>query len=97
MDMRGLRLTLESALKHLLRGDVLSTIKLYDSTIIKRIGVARQRAFRPQTRFGDVQVSACARGHFRNARVLFNQGAELQARFAKTTASELLVGALESA
>jgi hypothetical protein len=49
MDVSGLGLSLQSAFKHLLGGDVLPSIKFNYAAVVQRIRVSRKHAFRPQT------------------------------------------------
>ena len=48
----------QSALKHFLRGHVFATVKLDHSSVIQRVGIARQNAFCAHSRIGNGQVGA---------------------------------------
>ena len=93
--VRRVRLALESALEHLLRGDVIAAVKLNHAAVIERFGVARERALRAQTVLRDHEVGTRARRHLGHACVLLNELAEEDARLRETTARKLLVRALE--
>ncbi len=96
MNVRSFGFALQCSFKHFLRGHVFAAIKFDYATIIKRVGIAGQYAFRSQTRIRNSEIGARARRYFRNLKVFLEQRAKLIACFAEATASKFFVRSLES-
>jgi hypothetical protein len=72
MDVRGFGFAPQSSLKQLLSRHIIAAVQFNYTAIIKRVCIARQSQFRPQTRFGDGKISARPRGNFRYRRVFLD-------------------------
>src|SRR5690242_15738553 len=95
MNVRRFGLALECPFKHLLCGNVLTAIELDDATIVKRVSIARENAFSPQSRLRNRQIRARASCDFRDLRILVYQNSKLIPRFSKTASNKLPVRTLE--
>ena len=96
MNVRCLRFALECSFEHLLRGHILAAVQFDYAAIVKRVGVARQHAFRSQPGFRDCQVCASAGGYFRNLRILVDEDPKLVASLSKASSYKLFVSTFES-
>src|SRR2546428_7329700 len=95
--MGGLRFASKCSLKKLLGCDIVAAIQLNDTSVVKGIGIARQRQFCAQSCLGHSKISPSASRHFGNRGILLYQAAKQIARFGKTPAGKLLMRGFEGA
>ena len=82
---------LEGTLKHFLRRDILASVQFNNSAVIKRVRIARQNAFRSQTRLCNGEIGTSASSYLCNLRVFVYENSKLIAGFSEPTSCKLLV------
>src|ERR1044072_978277 len=96
MNVCCFRFALQSSFEHLLRRDILASIKFHHTAVIKRIGIAWKNAVSAQARLRDREIRARASCDFRYLRVLVQENSKLIPRFSKPASYKFLVSTLKS-